>query len=290
MKSLEDLLISYKQVYAPKTTTQYQETETQKSPFQKALQNIEYIRSKRRSQEQSTETDSEEQEFEGFTGWDYSGLSQQSDSKTQTQSTSSTSSQTSNNSNTPSTTTNHRAESTTTRQPQSSNDSAVKTAINYFVAKGLTPEQASGFVGNFLSESGLKTDAVNQDEKKKGYSGYGRGIAQWSNERVQEFERVIGKRIEDSSLSEQLDFVWYELEKRPELMRQLKLAKTSDESADLVHRGYENGSSNALATPEQLTRIYSRAWDRLGYRKYNYQDDLRIRQDRARKTLNEYYS
>lgn len=168
--------------------------------------------------------------------------------------------------------------------------SPIKTVMNYFINKGLTPEQASGFVGNFLSESELNTSAVNQDERKKGYKGYGRGIAQWSNERVQQFKDYTGKNVEDASLNEQLDFVWYELQSRPELMKQLQLASTSDEATDLVYRGYENGSSAGLATPEQLTQSYGKAWRKLGYREYNFQKDLQNRQKRAKQALINYLS
>ena len=169
-------------------------------------------------------------------------------------------------------------------------NSDIKNVMNYFVNKGLTAEQASGFVGNFLIESNLNTSAEKQDEKKKGYKGYGRGIAQWSNERIKKFEKFSGKKIEDASLVEQLDFVWHELNQRPELLRQLRSAKTSDESANLIYRGYENGSNTSLATPEQLTEIYSKSWKKLGYREYNYQENLRLRQNKAKQALNIYNS
>lgn len=179
--------------------------------------------------------------------------------------------------------------STNQSTPTGSYDvNSIKTAMSYFINQGLTPEQAAGFVGNFLTESGLRTSAVNKDEKNKGYSGYGRGIAQWSNSRINQFENYIGKNIEKSTLEEQLKFVWKEVEERPELMKQLRQATSSDQAADLVHRGYENGSRTALATPEQLTKIYSSAWAKLGYSSYNYQKSLQRRQNDARRALNIY--
>jgi hypothetical protein len=38
-----------------------------------------------------------------------------------------------------------------------------------------------------------------------------------------------------------------------------------------MHLGYENGSAGAMATPEALTRTYSAAWAKLGYRPYSYE-------------------
>jgi hypothetical protein len=49
--------------------------------------------------------------------------------------------------------------------------------MNYFLNKGLTTEQASGIIGNLIAESNLDPAAINKAEKKKGYKGYGRGIA-----------------------------------------------------------------------------------------------------------------
>jgi hypothetical protein len=62
----------------------------------------------------------------------------------------------------------------------------------------------------------------------------------------------MGKDVENASLTEQLDFVWYELNRRKALLSKLKNSKTVQESADLILRGYENGSESALVTPEQM--------------------------------------
>ena len=37
-----------------------------------------------------------------------------------------------------------------------------------------------------------------------------------------------------------------------------------------MHLGYENGSTESFATPEQLTAIYTPAWKKLGYGPYDY--------------------
>ena len=162
-----------------------------------------------------------------------------------------------------------------------SNKNPLNTVMQYFIDKGFAAHQAAGFVGNFLAESELNPNAINQSEKKKGYKGYGRGIAQWSNERVKEFENYIGKRIEDSSLKEQLDFVWYEVQQRPELLKQLLQAKNAREATDIIYRGYENGSATGLATPEQLTKSYGDSWKHLGLQPYNFDSELSKRQNKA---------
>lgn len=273
MSSLADLLVSYKQVEVPKSVTSSNFNNSWNNPWNNYRYNYETTSSSTSSTVPLTaEDDNNEIEFK----WNYDGVSASTSSPT---------------SSIPSIPGVNSSQSTSSQSKISSqSNSNVKDAMNYFINKGLTAEQASGFVGNFLTESNLNTSAINQAEKKKGYRGYGRGIAQWSNERVKKFEEFSGKKIEDASLNEQLDFVWHELNQRPELLRQLKSARTSDESADLVHRGYENGSATSLATPEQLTETYSKAWKRLGYREYNYQESLRKRQNKARQALNIYNS
>lgn len=170
------------------------------------------------------------------------------------------------------------------------NKSPLHRVMNFFINKGLTPEQASGFAGNFLAESDLNEKVINRAEKDKGYEGYGRGIAQWSNERVQQFQDYIGKTIEDSTLEEQLEFVWHETQQRPEFHNKLLSAKTSEEAADLVYRGYENGSINGVASAEQLTNSYSRAWRELNLGLYNFGKELRNRQNKAKTALTKYKS
>lgn len=164
------------------------------------------------------------------------------------------------------------------------------TAFKFFSDKGLTFEQIAGLLGNLFAESSLNPRASNLSEKRAGYSGFGRGIAQWSNSRVQDFETYTGTKLENSTLDQQFNFIWYELQQRPELMRQLQYAETPEEAADLIYRGYENGSTAALATPDQLTETYSRAWENLeDYPTYNYYDQLSIRQKHARRALDLLY-
>jgi hypothetical protein len=86
-----------------------------------------------------------------------------------------------------------------------------KTAFDYFLAKGLTPVQAAGIVGNLDQESNMNPGAVQP-------GGPGRGIAQWSvggrwnsdaGDNAVAYAASQGKSV--SSLGLQLDFIWFEL-------------------------------------------------------------------------------
>jgi MYXO-CTERM domain-containing protein len=86
-----------------------------------------------------------------------------------------------------------------------------QTAYDFFLGKGLTNFQAAGIVGNLDQESGVDPGAVQA-------GGPGRGIAQWSvggrwdtdaNDNVLAYATKEGEA--SSSLTLQLEFIWYEL-------------------------------------------------------------------------------
>src|SRR5580692_11666632 len=93
-------------------------------------------------------------------------------------------------------------------------DSPNQVAFEYFVGRGLSDVQAAGIVGNLDQESSM-------DPSVSQYGGGpGRGIAQWSvggrwdtneNDNVLWYAREQGES--PYSLTLQLQFVWYELEK-----------------------------------------------------------------------------
>jgi hypothetical protein len=87
-----------------------------------------------------------------------------------------------------------------------------KTAYDYFIAKGLTNFQAAAVVGNLDQESGVNP-TISQEN-----GGPGRGIAQWSaggrwdsdaGDNLVAF--AAKENLPTSSLTVQLDFIWYEL-------------------------------------------------------------------------------
>jgi hypothetical protein len=86
-----------------------------------------------------------------------------------------------------------------------------KAAFDFFIGKGLKNFQAAGIVGNLDQESGVSPTSVEQ-------GGPGRGIAQWSvgdrwdtapNDNVRSFAAKQGASM--TSLTLQLEFIWYEL-------------------------------------------------------------------------------
>lgn len=156
----------------------------------------------------------------------------------------------------------------------------------HFKSKGIV----AGIMGAMHGESRLSPTAINEAEKKKGYSGYGRGIFQWSNSRVDAFRKKYNAEIEDSPLETQLDFAWSEFNNRPALMRRLREIETDGvmteqekarQTVDAIVRGYLNGSANALATIDQMNKTYKKAWSKLeGYSDYDYETSSLNKRDK----------
>lgn len=156
----------------------------------------------------------------------------------------------------------------------------------HFKSKGIV----AGIMGAMHGESRLNPTAINEAEKKKGYSGYGRGIFQWSNSRVDAFRKKYNSEIEDSPLETQLDFAWSEFNSRPALMRRLREIETDGvmteqekarQTVDAIVRGYLNGSANALATVDQMNKTYKKAWSKLeGYGDYDYETSSLDKRDK----------
>lgn len=89
-----------------------------------------------------------------------------------------------------------------------------KTAMDYFIGKGLTPAQAAGIVGNLQKESTAALDNTISGDGGRAY-GIAQWNDQWSGDRVENFEIVIGTPLRGSSLEQQLDFIWWELTGTP---------------------------------------------------------------------------
>lgn len=84
--------------------------------------------------------------------------------------------------------------------------SRANTAMSFFISRGWTPQQASGIVGNLQAESGrnLSMTAV-------GDGGKALGIAQWHANRRTVFERTFGKPWSQTTFTDQLNFIQWEL-------------------------------------------------------------------------------
>lgn len=116
--------------------------------------------------------------------------------------------------------------------------------MNYFVGKGLTPEQAAGIAGNFAHES-----YSNPDQHQLG-GGPGYGLAQWEDggrlQELQNFAAQNGKPISDLGL--QLDFVWHELNTTESAsLASLRSAGSAADAAYVFERDYERAGVPAIA-------------------------------------------
>lgn len=81
---------------------------------------------------------------------------------------------------------------------------ALGDAFGFFTARGWSPSQSAGIVGNLMGESQLNPGAI-------GDGGRAYGIAQWHPDRQAKFEQIYNTPIRGSSLEQQLEFVDWEL-------------------------------------------------------------------------------
>ncbi len=127
-----------------------------------------------------------------------------------------------------------------------------KTAFDFFLAKGLTPIQCAGIIGNLDQESGMDP-TISQIG-----GGPGRGIAQWSagerwdttpNANVVWYAGVQGES--KYALDLQLGFIWWELTNEGYGFSQLQAATTVEDAVAAFQDHYEIcgqcDSSNRIA-------------------------------------------
>ena len=123
-----------------------------------------------------------------------------------------------------------------------SGNAATQEAMQFFQSKGWTKEQAAGIVGNLQTESGnFAPDVISG--RRKGDGGKAVGVAQWHPPRQANFQRIMGKPVEGSSLQEQLEFVNWELnntEKRAGNI--LRTMSDAAQAAEAVDKFYERSS------------------------------------------------
>lgn len=121
--------------------------------------------------------------------------------------------------------------------------------------------QIAGIIACLINESALKRDAENQMEAKKWADEphkSGKGIAQWSLGRNLNFAEWMqsnyGEELfpNEATINQQLEFMLYEMSQRDAFLHALSMATTPEEAADAVRRGFENGSSNSLASRKQM--------------------------------------
>ena len=83
----------------------------------------------------------------------------------------------------------------------------VEQAFNFFTARGFTDKQSAGIVGNLIAEVGPNLP----EHGPRGDGGRAAGIAQWHPGRRNIFEQVYGKPWQDSTFTDQLQFIVWEL-------------------------------------------------------------------------------
>lgn len=109
---------------------------------------------------------------------------------------------------------------------------------------GLPPHVVAGFLGNFDVEGGYGG--------AKGDGGTASGIAQWRGERAANFQKVIGKPVDQSTPDEQAKFVVWEMQ-NPEAAGMttaerdaILKAPTAEAAAALIDQHYERSSGQHL--------------------------------------------
>lgn len=143
-------------------------------------------------------------------------------------------------------------------------------AMDFFVERGYTPEQAAGIVGNLIKESSLDPTAYNNSRTPRGIQEESFGLAQWNNigspERVANALRVMGvSDIREATFQQQLEFIDWELrntETRAD--RGLRATTTASEAAEVFDRLYErsDGSARAAGVPQSAAESVLRDFRR----------------------------
>jgi hypothetical protein len=143
-------------------------------------------------------------------------------------------------------------EDTATAEGEEALTANEKTAYDFFVGKGLSHAQSAGIVGNLIQESNVLPGSVQ-------HGGPGRGIAQWSvggrwnvdhHDNVEWYAGTKGASA--TSLTLQLEFIWYELETFSGYgLSKLRAAGSNVSQATVVFQNDFEGCGQC----EQSTRI-----------------------------------
>jgi hypothetical protein len=117
-----------------------------------------------------------------------------------------------------------------------------QTAVAYLQSKGWTAAQAQGIVGNLQQESG-----VNLSINAVGDGGKAYGIAQWVGDRQTNFQKQYGFPIQQASLSQQLEYINFELTQGTERSAgaRIRATKTAAEAAVVTDQYYERSDGRS---------------------------------------------
>lgn len=120
---------------------------------------------------------------------------------------------------------------------------AQQTVAFQFQRAGLNPNVVAGFLGNFVVEDGYTG--------KTGDGGKAKGIAQWHDDRLANYEKATGKPFNPTDHESQAKFVLWELQnpkaagmtvaQRDAILK----AKTPEQAAELIDKYYERSNGKA---------------------------------------------
>jgi hypothetical protein len=134
-----------------------------------------------------------------------------------------------------------------------SGDTDEQRAVNYFMHKGWTREQAVGIVANLKRESSMNPNAV-------GDGGKAYGLAQWHPDRQKAISEMAGQDVKTMTFYEQLAAIDRELKTTERSAGYaLKEATTAEEAARIVSEKYErpaNRTGEANLRAEMATRLH----------------------------------
>jgi len=144
-----------------------------------------------------------------------------------------------------------RAAGLTTSKNVLSNDALVEgprvqQAFEFFKSRGFDEKQSAGIVGNLIAEVGPDLP----EHGPRGDGGRAAGIAQWHPVRRTIFEQTYGKPWQDSTFTDQLNFIVWEMSNYHPLSGELykkagdnlRGAETVEMAAIIVDRDYEKSS------------------------------------------------
>ena len=132
--------------------------------------------------------------------------------------------------------------------------------------------QAAGFAGCFMEESGCDPGAYNAAEKSGRFkgssangSGYGAGLAQWSNAWKRQIQKQFhnSRPIENWSLDQQIAIVTQGCSES--FINLLRKTTSVGQSTDIVLRGYENGSAGKGTKLRSQQSMKAYTWCKTSY-------------------------
>lgn len=132
--------------------------------------------------------------------------------------------------------------------------------------------QAAGFAGCFMEESGCDPGAYNAAEKSGRFkgssangSGYGAGLAQWSNAWKRQIQRQFNnpRPIENWSLDQQIAIITKGCSES--FINLLRKTTSVGQSTDIVLRGYENGSAGKGTRLRSQQSMKAYTWCKTSY-------------------------